>query len=323
MAECPASGIRAGGHKSPDAGERLPALRRADHDGTVSRVLFHGGNVFDGRRHLGRADVLVDGGRVVEIGLGGSERRAQARLRTSATEVVDVPGLLSPGFTDAHVHPIQGGLERLRCDLSELETRDDYLAAIRRTPTAVPTRSGSSAGAGRCRPSRAAPRSPAISTRGRATVRCSCPTATTTAPGSTAGRSSSPAITTRHARPAGRADRAGRRRPPDRDAPRGRDARSSRGSSRAPPTPSTTRPCSRASAYLHSLGITGWQDAIVGSYSGMDDPASTYLDTAPRGDSARTSSARSGGTGDRASSRSRTWSGGARRWPRAGSGRRA
>ena len=30
-------------------------------------------------------------------------------------------------------------------------------------------------------------------------------------------------------------------------------------------------------AYLHSLGITGWQDAIVGAYAGMDDPGPTYL----------------------------------------------
>jgi predicted amidohydrolase YtcJ len=29
-------------------------------------------------------------------------------------------------------------------------------------------------------------------------------------------------------------------------------------------------------AYLHSLGVTAWQDAIVGAYDGMDDPASTY-----------------------------------------------
>jgi predicted amidohydrolase YtcJ len=36
--------------------------------------------------------------------------------------------------------------------------------------------------------------------------------------------------------------------------------------------------------YLHSLGVTSWQDAIVGSYSGMDDPASTYLDAAASGD---------------------------------------
>jgi predicted amidohydrolase YtcJ len=37
-------------------------------------------------------------------------------------------------------------------------------------------------------------------------------------------------------------------------------------------------------SYLHSLGVTGWQDAIVGSYAGMDDPGPTYLDAAQRGD---------------------------------------
>ena len=37
-------------------------------------------------------------------------------------------------------------------------------------------------------------------------------------------------------------------------------------------------------AYLHSLGVTGWQDAIVGAYSGMDDPASTYTTAAANGD---------------------------------------
>ena len=70
-------------------------------------------------------------------------------------------------------------------------------------------------------------------------------------------------------------------------------------------------------AYLHSLGVTSWQDAIVGSYSGMDDPG---VDVPRRGraaaSSGRTSSAPSGGTDGRASSRSPTWSGGARRSPR-------
>ncbi len=37
-------------------------------------------------------------------------------------------------------------------------------------------------------------------------------------------------------------------------------------------------------SYLHSLGVTGWQDAIVGAYSGMDDPASTYTAAAANGD---------------------------------------
>jgi hypothetical protein len=36
--------------------------------------------------------------------------------------------------------------------------------------------------------------------------------------------------------------------------------------------------------YLFSLGITGWQDAIVGSYAGMDDSGPTYLRAVERGD---------------------------------------
>ncbi len=43
------------------------------------------------------------------------------------------------------------------------------------------------------------------------------------------------------------------------------------------PARTTTRRCWPARRYLHSLGVTGWQDAIVGAYAGMDDPAPTYL----------------------------------------------
>jgi predicted amidohydrolase YtcJ len=39
-----------------------------------------------------------------------------------------------------------------------------------------------------------------------------------------------------------------------------------------------------AQAYLHSLGVTSWQDAIVGAYSGMDDPVTTYTTAAANGD---------------------------------------
>jgi predicted amidohydrolase YtcJ len=35
--------------------------------------------------------------------------------------------------------------------------------------------------------------------------------------------------------------------------------------------------------HLHSLGITAWQDAIVGAYSGMQDNGPTYLEAAQRG----------------------------------------
>ena len=36
--------------------------------------------------------------------------------------------------------------------------------------------------------------------------------------------------------------------------------------------------------HLHSYGVTGWQDAIVGAYAGMDDPGPTYLRAAREGD---------------------------------------
>ena len=32
-----------------------------------------------------------------------------------------------------------------------------------------------------------------------------------------------------------------------------------------------------AQEYLHSLGVTAWQDAILGVYAGNGDPASAYL----------------------------------------------
>src|SRR5262249_10272494 len=35
--------------------------------------------------------------------------------------------------------------------------------------------------------------------------------------------------------------------------------------------------------YLHSFGVTGWQDAIVGAYAGMDDPGPAYVRAAERG----------------------------------------
>ncbi len=90
----------------------------------MTTTLFRAAAAFDGHRHLGRTDVLVEDGRIVAV--GGFDTLAGARGST----IVAAP-FLSPGFTDGHVHPIQGGLERLRCDLSELGTREEYLAAIR------------------------------------------------------------------------------------------------------------------------------------------------------------------------------------------------
>jgi len=71
--------------------------------------------------------VAVTAGRIVAV--GGSE---VSDLAGAGTRVVDLAGgLLVAGFQDAHIHPVQGGLERLSCDLSALETQAGYLAAVR------------------------------------------------------------------------------------------------------------------------------------------------------------------------------------------------
>ena len=38
-----------------------------------------------------------------------------------------------------------------------------------------------------------------------------------------------------------------------------------------------------AQAYLHSVGVVGWQDAIVGDYAGIADPGPVYRRAAERG----------------------------------------
>jgi predicted amidohydrolase YtcJ len=56
-----------------------------------------------------------------------------------STRVVDLAGRLAiPAFADAHVHAVGGGFERLHCDLSALLTRDACLAAVARHVSGLP-----------------------------------------------------------------------------------------------------------------------------------------------------------------------------------------
>src|SRR4051812_6184417 len=72
--------------------------------------------------------VAVRGERIVAVG-SAAEIAAQVGPRT---RVVDLGGrLLLPGFQDAHVHPIFAGVDRLQCDLREARGRDGVLATIR------------------------------------------------------------------------------------------------------------------------------------------------------------------------------------------------
>ena len=71
--------------------------------------------------------VAVRDGTVAAVGTDADVRA----LTGPGTEVVDLEGrMLVPGFQDAHVHPVHGGLDMLRCDLSELHSHDDYLRRI-------------------------------------------------------------------------------------------------------------------------------------------------------------------------------------------------
>ncbi|MFF0740806.1 amidohydrolase [Streptomyces sp. NPDC004111] len=70
--------------------------------------------------------VAVRGGRIVAV--GHDEVRD---LIGSRTRVVDLAGkLLLPGFQDAHVHPVGGGVEAGQCDLTGAVTADEYREII-------------------------------------------------------------------------------------------------------------------------------------------------------------------------------------------------
>src|SRR6478752_9153460 len=90
-------------------------------------LVFTGGPVHLGNAVHSRATaVAVTGERIVAV--GHDEVR---ELIGPGTEVVDLAGrLLIPGFQDAHVHPVGGGLELGACDLSGAVTLEEYRARI-------------------------------------------------------------------------------------------------------------------------------------------------------------------------------------------------
>jgi predicted amidohydrolase YtcJ len=88
---------------------------------------FRGGSVFDGSTFLpGGTCVWVRGEKIVAV---GPETGAPAELRTA--DPVDLAGgTLLPGFIDAHVHPVFAGDQLRRCDLRDGHTIDDYLRIV-------------------------------------------------------------------------------------------------------------------------------------------------------------------------------------------------
>ena len=92
--------------------------------GGPSDVVFTGGAVYtvDAARSWAQA-VAVKGRRIVAVGTDDS----LSDLIGPTTEVHDLRGrMLLPGFQDAHVHPPSGGLEMLECNLNEAYTQEGY-----------------------------------------------------------------------------------------------------------------------------------------------------------------------------------------------------
>lgn len=106
-----------------------------DNQLMADEVAFVGGPVatMDAARSFTDA-VLVRDGRIAAV--GGEAVRERIR---PGTEVVELRGrLLLPGFHDAHVHPVFGGMLRLRCDLSQATGGGDCLRLISEHLTEFP-----------------------------------------------------------------------------------------------------------------------------------------------------------------------------------------
>lgn len=246
----------------------------------MTSTVFTGGSLFDGHEHVGAVDAVV-----VRDGVVTDVRRAgQGRPRPeSGQQVVDLAGgMLAPGFVDAHVHAVQGGLERVRCDLSDVGTREDYVAAVAAYADAHPERAW---------------------VLGGGWAMAAFPGGTPTAADLDAVVPDRPVllpnrdhhgawVNTRALELAGITAETP-------DPPHGRIERDADGRPTgtlheaamalvADLAPATTEAEYDAAllagqSYLHSVGVTGWQDAIVGAYAGMDDPGPAYLRAAQRG----------------------------------------
>jgi predicted amidohydrolase YtcJ len=86
------------------------------------------GRLFTGDRAGGTPTALVvRGGRIAAVGLDAQARR----FIGPRTRVVDLRGrTVLPGFQDAHVHALSSGLERMHCELYDIDSVPAYLDAV-------------------------------------------------------------------------------------------------------------------------------------------------------------------------------------------------
>jgi predicted amidohydrolase YtcJ len=98
-------------------------------------VVFTGGAVYTADAdHRHATSVAVRDGRIAAVGHDDVRDLIGPR-----TEVVDLAGgLLIPGFVDAHVHPAGAGMEAAQCDLTGAVTLEEYRSRVRAYADANP-----------------------------------------------------------------------------------------------------------------------------------------------------------------------------------------
>ncbi|MFE2884379.1 amidohydrolase [Streptomyces sp. NPDC059272] len=240
-------------------------------------LLFTNGSVLTPEGRTATA-VAVTGDRITAVG------RAEVHdLAGPDTQVVDLAGrLLLPGFQDAHVHPVPAGLELTQCDLTRAKTAEDTIAAVRAYADAHPEREWITGGGWSME-----------AFEGGTPTKELLDSVVPDRPVYLPNRDHHGAwVNSRALQLAGIT----------RDMPDPADGRIERDASGEPAgtlqegamqlvgrlTPPATRAdrlaaLLHAQRHLHALGITAWQDALVGEFLGMDDPSDAYLAAARDG----------------------------------------
>ncbi len=250
---------------------------------THADLVFTGGAVFTADTVRSRASfVAVTGDRIVAV---GPDVRSEVSEHVGPnTRVVDLAGrMLVPGFQDAHVHPVWGGLDLLRCDLAPYSTSSEYLAAIARYAAAHPADDWVLGGGWSM-----------SAFPGGTPLAAELDRVVPDRPAFLPNRDGHGAWVNSRA-----LDRAGI----TKDTPDPVDGRIERDSQGAPtgtlhegamalvsrllPSESPERMLAAlklGQQYLHSFGVTAWQDAIIGSYGDAGDPAESYVAAAKSGE---------------------------------------
>ncbi|MFJ3305296.1 amidohydrolase [Streptomyces sp. NPDC086549] len=240
-------------------------------------LLFTGGPVLTPEGRTASA-VAVTGDRITAVGHDEVHELAGPR-----TQVVDLAGrLLLPGFQDAHVHPVPAGLELTQCDLTGTRTADETLAAVRAYAAAHPQREWILGGGWSME-----------AFEGGTPTKELLDAVVPDRPVYLPNRDHHGAwVNSRALELAGIT----------RDTPDPADGRIERDASGepsgtlqegamqlvgrlTPPATAADRLAAllHAQRHLHALGITAWQDALVGDFLGMDDPSDAYRTAAQDG----------------------------------------